>query len=128
MKVLSLFDGICCGMVALERAGIKVDTYYASEIDKNAIAISQKNYPNILRLGDVTKRAANPDDVGVCVPTKDGLRFRKFTLSEMEKMQTLPVGYTKVDGVSERQSKASIGNGWTVDVIAHILKGVLNNG
>lgn len=53
MKVLSLFDGISCGMVALERAGIPVDTYYASEIDKNAIAISQKNYPNIIRLGDV---------------------------------------------------------------------------
>ena len=55
MKVLSLFDGISCGMVALERAGIQVDAYYASEIDKNAIAISQKNYPNIIRLRDVTK-------------------------------------------------------------------------
>ena len=55
MKVLSLFDGISCGMVALERAGIPVDAYYSSEIDKNAIAISQKNYPNIIRLGDVTK-------------------------------------------------------------------------
>ena len=55
MRVLSLFDGISCGMVALERAGIPVDAYYASEIDKNAIAISQKNYPNIIRLGDVTK-------------------------------------------------------------------------
>lgn len=55
MNVLSLFDGISCGMVALERAGIKVDNYYASEIDPNAIKISQKNYPNIIRLGDVTK-------------------------------------------------------------------------
>ena len=55
MKVLSLFDGISCGMVALERAGIPVDAYYASEIDKNAIKISQKNYPNIIRLGDATK-------------------------------------------------------------------------
>ena len=55
MKVLSLFDGISCGMVALERAGISVDTYYASEIEPNAIKISQKNYPNIIRLGDVTK-------------------------------------------------------------------------
>ena len=55
MKVLSLFDGISCGMVALERAGIEVERYYASEIEKNAIAISQKNYPNIVRLGDVTK-------------------------------------------------------------------------
>ena len=55
MKVLSLFVAISCGMVALERAGIPVDAYYASEIDKNAIAISQKNYPNIIRLGDDTK-------------------------------------------------------------------------
>ena len=42
MNVLSLFDGISCGRVALERAGIKVDTYYASEIDKYAIKITQK--------------------------------------------------------------------------------------
>ena len=55
MKVLSLFDGISCGMVALERIGAKIDTYYSSEIDKNAIEISKKNYPNIVRLGDVTK-------------------------------------------------------------------------
>lgn len=55
MNVLSLFDGVSCGMVALERAGISVDKYYASEIDKHAIQISQKNYPNIIRLGDVTK-------------------------------------------------------------------------
>lgn len=53
MKVLSLFDGISCGMVALERSGIPVESYYASEIEKNAIAISQKNYPKIVRLGDV---------------------------------------------------------------------------
>lgn len=45
MKVLSLFDGISCGMVALERAGIQVDRYVAYEIDENAIKISQKNYP-----------------------------------------------------------------------------------
>lgn len=55
MNVLSLFDGISCGMVALERAGIPVDTYYASEIEPNAIKVSQKNYPNIIQLGDVTK-------------------------------------------------------------------------
>ena len=55
MNVLSLFDGISCGMVALERANIKVDKYYSSEVDKYAIAISEKNYPDIIRLGDVTK-------------------------------------------------------------------------
>jgi len=53
MKVLSLFDGISCARVALARAGIPVDAYYASEIDKYAIQVSQKNYPDILRLGSV---------------------------------------------------------------------------
>ena len=55
MKVLSLFDGISCGMVALERAGIPVEKYYASEIDENAIKISRSNYPDIIQVGDVTK-------------------------------------------------------------------------
>lgn len=55
MNVLSLFDGISCGRVALERAGIQVDKYYASEIDKYAIKVSEKNYPGIIRLGDITK-------------------------------------------------------------------------
>lgn len=53
LNVLSLFDGISCGMVALERAGIKVNRYCAYEIEKNAIAISKKNYPNIERHGNV---------------------------------------------------------------------------
>lgn len=304
MNVLSLFDGISCGRLALKRAGITVDKYYASEIEPCAIKITQKNYPDTIQLGDVTKwrewdidwskidlliggspcqgfssagkllnfddsrsklffeyvdilnhikqfnpnvkfllenvkmkkewqdvisnylgvqpieidseiitpmrrkrnywtnfdvlpiipknttlkdvlddfvdekyyisddkfrklvertpngisvknasnkemlvdeydgvilsrawqtycpvikgkshaiRASNPNDSGVCVKDKYGnLRFRKFTLAEMERMQTLPVGYTVVDGISERQSKQVIGNGWTVDVIAHI--------
>ena len=53
MVVLSLFDGISCGMVALERAGIKVDEYVACEIDKYAVQISRKNYPNIIHKGNV---------------------------------------------------------------------------
>jgi DNA (cytosine-5)-methyltransferase 3A len=55
INVLSLFDGMSCGQIALERAGIKVDNYFASEIDKYAIQITQKNYPNTIQLGDVTK-------------------------------------------------------------------------
>jgi site-specific DNA-cytosine methylase len=54
MNVLSLFDGISAGQVALERAGIKVDNYYASEIDKYAIQVTMKNYPNTIQLGSVT--------------------------------------------------------------------------
>lgn len=55
LRVLSLFDGISCGRVALERAGIPVEVYYASEIDKYAIQITQKNYPDTIQLGDITK-------------------------------------------------------------------------
>jgi len=53
MNILSLFDGISCARVALERAGIKVDKYFASEIDKYAIQIAQKNYPDTIQLGDI---------------------------------------------------------------------------
>ena len=55
MNVLSLFDGISCGRVALERAGIKVDKYYASEICEYSIKITKKNYPSTIEIGDVRK-------------------------------------------------------------------------
>ena len=53
MNVLSLFDGMSCGQQALERAGIKVDNYFASEIDKYAIQVTMANYPNTIQLGSV---------------------------------------------------------------------------
>lgn len=53
MIVLSLFDGISCGQVGFERAGIKIDKYFASEIDKYAIQVTQKNYPDTIQIGDV---------------------------------------------------------------------------
>jgi DNA-cytosine methyltransferase len=55
LKVLSLFDGMSCLQIALQRAGIKVDTYYASEIDVPAIKVAQKNFPNTIQIGDITK-------------------------------------------------------------------------
>lgn len=55
MNVLSLFDGMRCGRIALDRAGIKVDNYLASEIDKYAIQVGDKNYPDTINLGDVTQ-------------------------------------------------------------------------
>jgi len=59
MNVLSLFDGISCGQVALKRAGIKVRNYFASEIDKHAIKVTQHNFPNTIQLGDVIKINSN---------------------------------------------------------------------
>ena len=53
INVLSLFDGMSCGQIALNKLGVKYDNYYASEIDKFAIGITKKNYPNTIHLGDV---------------------------------------------------------------------------
>jgi len=53
MNILSLFDGISCAWIALERAGINVYKYYASEIDKDCLSVSTKNYPDIIQLGDI---------------------------------------------------------------------------
>ena len=55
MNILSLFDGMSCGQIALNRSGIKYDNYYSSEIDKHAINVTQHNFPNTIQIGDVTK-------------------------------------------------------------------------
>lgn len=55
INVLSLFDGISCAQIALERADIQVDNYYAAEVDKWAVQIAQHNYPSTVQMGDVTK-------------------------------------------------------------------------
>jgi DNA-cytosine methyltransferase len=57
--VLSLFDGMSCGQIALERLGVKVKAYYASEIDKFAIKVAKKNYPNTIHIGDVCQVRAS---------------------------------------------------------------------
>jgi len=55
VNVLSLFDGMSCGKIALDRIGANVENYYSSEIDNDAIIINKKNNPDIIHLGDVTK-------------------------------------------------------------------------
>ena len=55
MNVLSLFDGISAGRIALERAGVSVDNFYSSEIDEHAIKVTQRNHPSTIQLGDATK-------------------------------------------------------------------------
>lgn len=55
MNILSLFDGLSCGQIALKELGVKVDKYYASEVDKFAIEQTQLNFPDTIQLGDVTK-------------------------------------------------------------------------
>ena len=63
MNVLSLFDGMSCGRIALERCGFKVDNYFASEIDKFAITVAKANYPDTVHLGDVTSIKTRDDHI-----------------------------------------------------------------
>lgn len=65
MTILSLFDGVSCGRLALERAGIKVDKYYASEISKSKIKASQNYFPDNIQIGDVTKVSGYDYDVDI---------------------------------------------------------------
>ena len=59
INVLSLCDGMSCGQIALSELGIKINKYYASEIEKNAIKVTQENFPNTIQLGDVISLSEN---------------------------------------------------------------------
>ena len=62
LNVLSLFDGMSCGQLALKKAGIKVNKYFSSEIDKYAIKVTQANFPDTIQLGDVKAITSNQVD------------------------------------------------------------------
>jgi len=62
MNVLSCFDGLSCGQLALDKAGVLVDVYYASEIDKYAMQVAQANFPNTIQVGDISKVDASNFD------------------------------------------------------------------
>jgi DNA-cytosine methyltransferase len=80
MNVLSLFDGMSCGQIALNKAGIKYHNYFACEIDKYAIQVAQENFPNTVQLGDVTKVGTSKSwsqgkEIGVLVSPCQGFSF-----------------------------------------------------
>jgi len=93
MKIMSLCDGISCGNVALKRAGFKIEKYYASEINKEAITVAKHNHPEIIHIGDMTKVvgshygeidlliAGTPcQDLSLAKPTGKGLEGDKSSL------------------------------------------------
>lgn len=67
MNVLSLFDGIACARVALDRAGLQVKAYWACEIDTHAIKVSLTNYPDIIQLGDVRSLTSLPEPIDLLI-------------------------------------------------------------
>lgn len=105
MNVLSLFDGMSCGQIALTELGCFPDKYYASEVDKFAIQQTMSVFPDTIQLGDVTK----------------------VDVSQLDKidLQTVPDWYKWV--VSDTQIYRMCGNGWTVKVIEHILSHLFKN-
>jgi DNA (cytosine-5)-methyltransferase 3A len=113
--VLSLFDGMSCGQIALERTGIKVDKYYASEIDKYAIQITQKNYPGTIQLGNVNNDdwqniekinlllGGSPcQDLSIAKKNREGLKGKKSSLffKYVEALETLKPKYFLYENVA----------------------------
>jgi site-specific DNA-cytosine methylase len=89
--------------------------------DGVSLSRTWQQYMPIIKQQSHCIRAGNPNDIGIAISFEGEIKFKKFTRSEMEKMQTIPVGYTHHADLSERQSKMSIGNAWTVDVVAYLL-------
>ena len=113
MNVLSLFDGMSCGQIALANLGCFPDKYYASEVDKFAIQQTRHVYKGPRNDGCTLVR----DYKGQAVITD---RLRRLTPDECARLQTVPDWYEWI--VSDTQIYRMCGNGWTVRVIEHILK------
>lgn len=121
VRVLSLFDGISCGQVALERAGIPIETYYASEIDKYAIQVTQKNYPNTIQLGDVTNIDFNEfigkvdlliggspcQDLSIAKQNREGLQGNRSGLffKYVDALQTIKPKYFLLENVASMKEE-----------------------
>ena len=110
IKVLSLFDGMACGMIAMINAGVNVESYDAYEIDKYAIKTAQHNFPEIKEHGDVfTADFAQYNGVDFLIGG-----------SPCKRLQTVPDWYEFP--VSNSQAYKMLGNGWTCDVVTHLIK------
>jgi len=95
MIVLSLFDGISCGRIALESNGFKIDKYYASEIETNAIKVAMHNYPDTIEIGDVCK-----------VSYKNGILYTEKGSYDVGKIDLICAGSPCTNFSSKRRKKA----------------------
>lgn len=142
MNVLSCFDGVSCGQLALQRAGVPYNRYYASEVDKHAIKVTQTNFPNTIQVGDIKGVRVNKDvkiDLIIGGSPCQGFSFAgkqlnfddersklffEFVRLLEENKKINPDNYTSC--ISNSQRYKVLGNGWTVEVVAHIFKNLKN--
>lgn len=116
MIVLSLFDGISCGQLALKRAGINPNVYFTKSFGTGIFTSKEDR--------DYIKNKLEENSYFKDEELEHKI-IRPLTCTECERLQTLPDGYTACIK-SEIKRKEAIGNAWTVDVITHILKGITN--
>ena len=135
LKVLSLFDGIGGGRLALDKAEIPIDTYYASEVDKYAIAIMQYNYPDTIQIGDVTKIDFNDykdvdiiiggspcQDLSIAKQNREGLKGEKSRLfwKFVEALEVIKPKYFLLENVASMKDTDR-------DAITDVLKKIYPN-
>ena len=123
IKVLSLFDGMSCGQIALERVGIKVDKYFASEIDKYAIKVTQANYPNTIQLGDINNwsnisvfvNISNNCDITTIFYSPMRCRAKTSSLhTSVENFASLNAEKSRLDFCQKNGLKAQISGNWMI--------------
>lgn len=100
MNVLSLFDGCSCGQQALDRLGIKVDNYFASEIDKYAIQVTMANYPNTIQLGSVV----NVDVKTICLSEVYDYICHKYFNNDIYGLQSIVPKWEMLHRINEKQT------------------------
>ncbi len=135
MNVLSLFDGISGARLALDEANIQINNYYASEIDKYAMKISQENYPDIIQLGEINRWESwglpKIDLIVAGFPCQSfsiaGKRENDLTLFNIlvNIIRSLKPKYILLENVKGLLNiNKALGNGFTIPIIVHILKSI----
>lgn len=89
MNVLSLFDGMSCGQIALNKVGITIDKYYACEINKKSIEVTQKNFPETVQLGDITKLDSSQLDVDLLIGGSPCQNLSRLVIDRIQHSQGL---------------------------------------
>lgn len=116
MKVLSLFDGMSCDMIAFRQLGIPVDEYHAYEIDK-VKTNGEPKYVYPVKNGKITVNGREYP-----IKLDDGMYvIRKLTVRECARLQTIPEWYN-FSVISNSRAYKCLGNGWTVEVITHLIE------